>query len=487
LKNKQKTVVLWLLLFFLTFLQANEVRASESDWYDKDFFDMPLKVPYVVTCEFGYRIDPFTKKKSYHHGIDLACKKGTDVYSSMNGVVTDVVYGHSVYGNMIKIRSASNEYETVYAHLDSINVNNMERVYHGETVIGRVGSTGKSTGPHLHLEVRTHNAVGVFNVYKNPREYLSGIKSATNVDDVAEATGHSTTGIGSNKELKYGLTLYAISHCAGAISLHILGGYPNYDVYKSFDRKKWTFMGSISNNLYVEYGLDNVKTVYYKVVDNYGKYAITGYTPISLNKQLYPLQVVQIEDSVIHVNWDMIDFGSVDMFLNGNKILTGYGGSGYTITGLAPNTKYKLYVVNSYGYRSNTITFYTTNKMDKIEELLTKLFKPSVIDSNSDGTPDVAEPIESAIDEAISKITGDVHNKVIDSVKYLSKDSNFTEDIPDEFTIGTKYKGMDLVVMDLKQDFFKPYIANIRNLLTAILTVIFVILVISLFDIQFKV
>lgn len=482
-----KTVVLCLLLFFLTFLQGNVVLASESDWYSGDIFDMPLQVPYVVTSEFGQRIDPITKIKSYHHGIDLAAAKGTDVYSSMNGVVMEVTYGHSIYGNMIKIRSASDEYVTVYAHLDSIDVMEMQRVYHGETIIGHVGSTGKSTGPHLHFEVRKHDGYGVFNIYKNPRDYVLGIKSTDNIDEVADATGETTTGTGDNKQLTYGLKLYAINHQAGVIDLHIEGGYPKFDVYKSFNNKDWTFMGSTNTNLYTEYGLDNGQTVYYKVIDNYGKYGIAAYTPFTLNKEIYPLQVVQIEDDKVHVNWDMIDFGTVNMYLNENKILTSFIGSGYTISNLESNTEYKLYVINGYGYRSNTITFRTTDRMDKIEELLTKLFKPTMTDSNSDGTPDIAEDIESAIDEAIDNLTGGAHQQVIDTVGSLSNDSNFNQEIGEEFKISTDWQGMELVIMDLNKEDFKAFIDPIRAILLAILTVMFIVLIIGLFDIQFKV
>lgn len=479
-KNTRKTVVFCLLLFFLTFLPRNIVFAMENN------FSFPLKSKYVITSEFGERIHPITKKKSFHYGIDLACPSGTNVYTATTGTVKEVVIDDRVYGNMVIIEAFSSEHYIIYAHLRDIGVVENQAVTGGKTLIGHVGSTGMSTGPHLHFEVRLVDDNGKLISRKNPRDFLS-FNSTNNIDEVEQATGEPTAGEGANKELVYGLKLFCMSHITGQIDLHIQGGYPKFDIYKSSNRRDWTFMGKTNTNLYTEYGLDNGQTVYYKVIDNYGKYAIARYTPITINKQLYPLKVVQIEDDRVHVNWDTVDFWQVDLYLNDSKVLDNYSGSGYTIKNLQPNTQYKLYAKNPYDHRSNTITFTTTEKMDKIEEILTKLFKPNMIDSNSDGTPDIAEPIDSAIKDAIDKLTGDAHKQVTDAIEDLMKDTDFNTDIGDEFKIQTNWYGMNIVFLDLSNKVYTPYITLIRKLILSVLTVSFVTHIIALFNVQFKV
>lgn len=474
-----KTVVLCLLLFFLTFLPQNKVSAMDNN------FTMPLKSKYVITSEFGERIHPITKKKSFHHGIDLACPSGTNVYSATTGTVKDVILGDRVYGNYVIVESFSSEHDIIYAHLRDIAVIKGTTVTGGKTPIGHVGSTGMSTGPHLHFEVR-YVIDGQLKSYVNPRDVLD-FESTKNVDEVEEATGEPTTGEGTNKQLVYGLKLFCLEHVTGEIGLHVEGGYPKFDIYKSYDRNDWKFMGSSNTNLYTEYGLDNQQTVYYKVIDNYGKYAITTYTPITINKELYPLQVVQIDDDRVHVNWDTVDFWQVDLYLSGNKILDDYKGSGYTVKNLEPNTQYTLYAKNPYDHRSNTITFTTNNKMDKLEKLLTKLLKPNLTDSNSDGMPDIAEPLDNAVKEAIDKLTGGVHEQVNKTVDELLNDTTFDEEIGDEFKLEVDFYGNKVVFLNLNEPYLKPYIEMFRQIMASVLTVIFVIGIINIFNVQFKV
>ncbi|MCT4543528.1 MAG: peptidoglycan DD-metalloendopeptidase family protein [Vallitalea sp.] len=473
-----KTV--FLLLFFLIFLPNNIAFAMENN------FSFPLKSKYVITSEFGERIHPITKKKSFHYGIDLACPSGTNVYTATTGTVKEIVINHSVYGNMVVVESFSSEHYIVYAHLRDIGVLENQAVTGGKTLIGHVGSTGMSTGPHLHFEVRLIDDDGKLICRKNPRDFLS-FNSTSNIDEVGQATGEPTTGEGANKALVYGLKLFCMSHITGQIDLHIQGGYPKFDIYKSFNRKDWTFMGSSNTNLYTEHGLDNNQTVYYKVIDNYGKYSISRYTPITINKQLYPLKVVQISDDKVHVNWDTVDFWQVDLYLDNSKILNDFNGTGYTINNLAPNTTYTLYAKNPYDHRSNTITFTTTDKLDKIEKLLTKLLKPDLTDSNSDGMPDIVEPLDNAVKDAIKKLTGGAHEEVTKTIEELLNDTDFNEDIGDEFKIETNWQGIKLVIMDLNREDLKAFIKPIRAILLAILTVSFVLFIINLFDVQFKV
>ncbi len=92
----------------------------------------------------------------YHPGVDLAATKGTPVQPVMPGQVTKVEYGKLGYGNHIEVTHA-NGYQSLYAHLSKIEVTSGQTV-DMTTEIGQVGSTGHSTGPHLHLEVSINGA-----------------------------------------------------------------------------------------------------------------------------------------------------------------------------------------------------------------------------------------------------------------------------------------------------------------------------------------
>ncbi|MDR2768020.1 MAG: M23 family metallopeptidase [Treponema sp.] len=100
------------------------------------------------TSPFGWRRDPFTGVRSYHAALDLAAPAGTPVKASRDGRVSSVGF-NAVYGNFIII-SHSDNYQTMYAHLSKILVSRGTYVSQG-VVIGRVGSTGRSTGAHLHF------------------------------------------------------------------------------------------------------------------------------------------------------------------------------------------------------------------------------------------------------------------------------------------------------------------------------------------------
>jgi len=120
----------------------------------KSAFLWPLKKIYV-TSPYGFRNDPFTREKiAFHHGIDLAGEIGDYILSSNYG---KVVYAeeNGGYGLMIII-SHKNKISTIYGHLSKISVKVGTYVKRGE-LIGKVGSTGKSTGPHLHFEIRKNN------------------------------------------------------------------------------------------------------------------------------------------------------------------------------------------------------------------------------------------------------------------------------------------------------------------------------------------
>jgi murein DD-endopeptidase MepM/ murein hydrolase activator NlpD len=104
-----------------------------------------------IASGFGYRIDPVYKTVKMHAGLDFAAPQGTPIYATANGTV--VVAGNlgNGYGNHVIINHGYG-YETLYGHMYRVKARNRQKVKRGE-IIGYVGSTGKSTGPHLHYEV----------------------------------------------------------------------------------------------------------------------------------------------------------------------------------------------------------------------------------------------------------------------------------------------------------------------------------------------
>ncbi|MCU0403898.1 MAG: peptidoglycan DD-metalloendopeptidase family protein [Chitinophagaceae bacterium] len=104
-----------------------------------------------VASGFGYRIDPVYKIPKMHAGLDFTANTGTPIYATADGTVTESGYNTGGYGNHVVINHGFG-YETLYAHMVRIKAKQGQKVKRGE-VIGWVGNTGKSTGPHLHYEV----------------------------------------------------------------------------------------------------------------------------------------------------------------------------------------------------------------------------------------------------------------------------------------------------------------------------------------------
>jgi|TARA_A200000159_G_scaffold158668_1_gene176245 murein DD-endopeptidase MepM/ murein hydrolase activator NlpD len=100
---------------------------------------------------YGYRTDPFTKKRRFHYGMDFSARKGTPIYATGNGVVKRADNRSSGYGKHIRIEHGFG-YVSLYAHLSKYNVRRGQRVKRGD-IIGYVGNTGRSVGPHLHYEI----------------------------------------------------------------------------------------------------------------------------------------------------------------------------------------------------------------------------------------------------------------------------------------------------------------------------------------------
>ncbi len=107
-----------------------------------------------IASGFGMRIDPVYGTPKMHKGLDFAAPQGTPVYATGNGVINAAGYGDVGYGNFVKINHGYG-YETLYGHMVRIKARLGETVKRGE-IIGWVGSTGKSTGPHCHYEVHVN-------------------------------------------------------------------------------------------------------------------------------------------------------------------------------------------------------------------------------------------------------------------------------------------------------------------------------------------
>jgi murein DD-endopeptidase MepM/ murein hydrolase activator NlpD len=119
-----------------------------------DLFIYPLKGARL-SSPFGWRNDPFTGVRTHHAGVDLSAPQGTAVSAAMEGKVSAVGFDRT-YGNFV-ILTHPGGYQTLYAHLTAYSVKLNQQVAQGSQ-LGTVGSTGYSTGPHLH-----------FSVYKNGR------------------------------------------------------------------------------------------------------------------------------------------------------------------------------------------------------------------------------------------------------------------------------------------------------------------------------
>ena len=113
--------------------------------------DKPVKLAEFMSA-YGRRSDPFERRMRMHEGIDLAAPIGTPIYATADGIVTSAGWHNGGYGKLVKVEHGRG-IETRYAHLSSIAVSPGQRVVRGQQ-IGRMGSTGRSTGSHLHYEVR---------------------------------------------------------------------------------------------------------------------------------------------------------------------------------------------------------------------------------------------------------------------------------------------------------------------------------------------
>lgn len=121
-----------------------------------------------ITDRYGWRIHPITKQKSFHEGMDIGTDFNIPIYAPANGTVTFRGWNGG-YGRTVKLDNGtinSVHITSLYAHMNQWNVQLGQTVVKGQTVLGFVGSTGSSTGPHLHIEIRENGST------VNPTKYI---------------------------------------------------------------------------------------------------------------------------------------------------------------------------------------------------------------------------------------------------------------------------------------------------------------------------
>ena len=174
----QEYTALWMTLLGGYVNSGGQIIEPDTDWVGTDIFAWPLPQSFTITSPFGYRKDPFTGEVTYHSGTDIAAPAGTPILAAADGTVaiangTDP-WGGS-YGYYIKLDHGEGM-ETLYAHCSAITVTAGQRVRQGE-VIGYVGTTGNSTGNHLHFEIWANgqriDAMGWFQSGEHKNHYAS--------------------------------------------------------------------------------------------------------------------------------------------------------------------------------------------------------------------------------------------------------------------------------------------------------------------------
>lgn len=139
--------------------KQNKINSDTDKLNDIEYFNsknLKLVKPTtgVITSPFGEREEIFKGVNSYHTGIDIANKENTIIVSTSSGIVESVVQGNKYYGNYVEIKN--NDVLFKYAHLNEVKIKKGDLIDCGDT-IGYMGSTGLSTGPHLHFEIKVRN------------------------------------------------------------------------------------------------------------------------------------------------------------------------------------------------------------------------------------------------------------------------------------------------------------------------------------------
>lgn len=137
----------------ITYLSKNKITVASQNLILKNNYNNKFLLPldeFIISSNYGWRNNPFGSGVEFHKGIDMSAPEGTEIKASASGVVELAQFSNS-YGNYIIINHTSG-LKTLYAHCKTLLKEVGERVESGEE-IALVGSTGRSTGPHLHFEI----------------------------------------------------------------------------------------------------------------------------------------------------------------------------------------------------------------------------------------------------------------------------------------------------------------------------------------------
>jgi murein DD-endopeptidase MepM/ murein hydrolase activator NlpD len=152
----------------LTDQRVDLMTVMESRLFDQKIKKMmvPTQQPVagILGSSFGWRIDPLNGRSALHTGLDFPAEPGTAILAAAGGVVVTQEY-HSAYGNMVEV-DHGNDLVTRYAHASRVLVKKGDLIRRGQK-IAEVGTTGRSTGPHLHFEVLVQG------VYQDPQKFLT--------------------------------------------------------------------------------------------------------------------------------------------------------------------------------------------------------------------------------------------------------------------------------------------------------------------------
>jgi len=132
------------------FIPGGKLHSIERAFFLGILFQFPIESTRI-TSDYGYRLHPITRQKGFHQGIDIGAPLGTKVIAARNGKISKAGY-NSIYGKYVEVLHEGG-YKTFYGHLKEAFVELNQTVNSG-MIIGEVGSSGLSTGPHLHFEIR---------------------------------------------------------------------------------------------------------------------------------------------------------------------------------------------------------------------------------------------------------------------------------------------------------------------------------------------
>lgn len=248
------------------------------------------------------------------------------------------------------------------------------------------------------------------------------------------------------------------THSPGQIKLTIFNGTSPYQIYKSEDKETFDYIMETSTNQYIEYGLTNGKTYYYKVIDSNDNSIIVKQTIPFTTLEVYPLSVLELGDYYVQLEWTSF-YSDVDIYVNDTIYIKNCKDSSITVNNLQPNTEYLFYYINNGGEKSNTIRVTTTKQLDNIINRLDKMLNDLFVsdefktDSDNDGIVDGLEPIynkgQEIVNSPVVKFADNIGGiiseyEVVDSIEDNDKALDDLPRLEVEFIPGKKINVFDL-------------------------------------------